>query len=57
MEERRLKERCIYCNGEECGWKEDGVIKKYCIICGKEFVARREADKHKFIEIAKEYNS
>lgn len=57
MEERRKTERCVYCNGVEVHWLVNGKLKKYCLICGKDFVARREDDLHKFKKFAKEFNS
>jgi hypothetical protein len=55
MNERRQRERCVYCGGTELRWKDAGVIKRICLICGKDFVARREEDSHKFHEEMEKY--
>lgn len=48
MNERRIKEICIHCGGESLTWKTDGKLRKICLICGKDFEAKRESDIHKF---------
>ena len=57
MNERRVKEHCKYCGGEPMTWKYQDVLKKVCLICGKEFEARREEDSHRFNDFAREFNS
>lgn len=55
--ERRIKERCKHCGGIEMKWNGDGELKKICLICGKDFEARRHEDLHKFKEFARDFNS
>lgn len=51
MIERRKQERCIYCGGTELKLLDDGVIKRICLICGKDFEARRDSDLTEFHKI------
>jgi len=49
MNERRKEQRCKFCGGKELKIS-DGTsdIMKVCLICGKDFKARREDDRREF---------
>lgn len=55
--ERRKKECCIYCGGENLRFWDNGKINIICLICGKDFEAKREEDKSKFHETEETFNA
>jgi hypothetical protein len=55
MEERRKEERCVHCNGNSMTWGDGSVLRKICLICGRDFEARREDDLHKFKREARKW--
>lgn len=56
MIDRRKKECCIYCGGEEMRWQSGDKIIKICLICGKDFEAKRSGDMGEFHKVAEDYN-
>jgi hypothetical protein len=54
--ERRNKEVCKFCGGEELRFQDGKELKIICLICGKDFEACRESDLHKFNEVRDSYN-
>lgn len=53
--DRRKEERCKYCGGKELTWGDGVVLRKICIICGKDFEAGRIDDLHKFKREAQQW--
>ena len=47
-EERRSKNCCMFCGGEELKFHDGEDLKIICLICGQDFVACRAEDYHRF---------